>query len=225
MSEVQDTISYDLRGDELVEVGYYVLNFILYMDEVMHERIEALHVVEKMDSGASANMSGSKDRLVQELPLDDNVKIVGFNGTMSSPEHLGLNRDGKKEYYVPSMPENVALLSAHSYALDGAVVLFDDGGAVLQLSSSDRTEFQNDLQKYKKVKSLCVNNRTYEVCQSNDTAKCTNNGFTPAEEANSNTAVRFFNNKVNVSNNCERILTMLMTGLSFRDIYRHVQKK
>ena len=28
VSEVQDTISYDLRGDELVEVGYYVLNFI-----------------------------------------------------------------------------------------------------------------------------------------------------------------------------------------------------
>ena len=62
MSDVEDTISYDLRGDELLEVGYYVLQFILYVDEVMHERIEELHVVEKMDSGASANMSGSKDR-------------------------------------------------------------------------------------------------------------------------------------------------------------------
>ena len=200
-----------------------MLQFILYVDEVVDERIEESHVVEKMDSGASANMSGSKDRLVQELPLDDTVKIVGFNGTMSSPQQLGLNRDGKREYYVPSMPENMALLSAHSYAQDGAVVLFEVGGAVLQLSSSERNAFQYDLLKYKKVKNLCVNNRTYEVCQSNDTVKYDKNEFTTAEEANSNTAVRFFNNKVNVSNKCERILTMLMTGLSFRDIYMHVQ--
>ena len=84
---------------------------------------------------------------------------------MSSPQQLGLNKDGKREYYVPSMPENMALLSAHSYAQDGVVLLFEDGGAVLQLSSSERSEFQYDLLKYKKVKNLCVNNRTYEVCK------------------------------------------------------------
>ena len=52
----------------------------------------------------------------------------------SSPEMVGLHSDEEKELYVPSMPEYSALLSAHSYVLDGAVVLLGDGGVVLNLS-------------------------------------------------------------------------------------------
>ena len=43
------------------------------------------------------------------------------------------------------------------------------------------------------------------------------------EEALQGTASRFFNTKVNVSNQEERILTLLMTGLTFRDWRAHLQ--
>jgi hypothetical protein len=38
-----------------------------------------------------------------------------------------------------------------------------------------------------------------------------------------NTATRYFNSKVNVSNNEERIMATLLTGLSFRDIYHMIK--
>ena len=206
----------DFRGGSLPslkEISNWVVDFTMYVDDVIH----ALHVIEKMDSGASSNMSGADNRIVTKLSLDDNIKIVGFNGAASSPVSVGLNSDGKREYFVPSMPENLALLSAHSYAQDGAVILLGDGGVVLQLTPSELTDLKQKLSRYRAVKALCVRNRTYEVCPAT-AADCTGSVL----DALSNTAVRFFNTKVNVSNASERILTMLMTGLSFRDLYSHV---
>jgi len=225
-----NAISYDLRGELHYEISNSVNDFVVYIDKVTHNVADAMYVTEKMDSGASTSMSGDVTRIVTELPLDTDVRIIGFNGTKSSPAGVGLNSDGKKEFFVPSMPENLALLSAHSYAVDGAVVLLGDGGAVLQLSASELECFKHSLGKYRKTKELCVNNRTYEVCPTDDQATSTDNtrdcstGKESADlEAMSNTAVRFFNHKVNVSNKTERILTLLMTGLSFRDLYSHVQ--
>ena len=42
------------------------------------------------------------------------------------------------------------------------------------------------------------------------------------EDAFSGTAARFFNTMVNVTTQEERILTWLMTGLTFGDLYLHV---
>jgi hypothetical protein len=144
---------------------------------------------------------------------------------MSSPDGVGFNANGKKEYYVPAMPDNLALLSAHSYATDGAVILLNDGGAVLKLSPSELEDFKSSLSKFTKTKQLCVRNRTYEVCHDDPaTSVVSSDDDSNANvEAMSNTAVRFFNTKVNVSNQTERILTLLMTGLSFKDLYSHVR--
>jgi len=195
------------------------------MNDVI-DAIESMYVVEKLVSGASSSMSGDSSRIVTNLPCDySNVKIVGFNGSSSSPDCVGLNADDKKEYYVPTMPDNLALLSAHSYASDGAVVLLPDGGAVLRLSPSELDKLKSSLGKFNKTKELCVSNRTYEVCHGDHPATSgisSDPDSTSSIEAMSNTAVRFFNTKVNVSNQTERILTLLMTGLSFRDLYSHV---
>jgi len=229
-----NSILYDLRGDDACfEISNFVTDFIIYIDDVItdlndlmnNNNSECMFVVEKMDSGASSSMSGDASRIVTNLPCDySHVKIVGFNGSISSPDRVGLNADGKKEYYVPAMPENLALLSAHSYAADGAVVLLNDGGAVLRLSSSELEEFKCSLSKFEKTKELCVRNRTYEVCNNDSITSGVSltSDTTSDVEAMSNTAVRFFNTKVNVSNQTERILTLLMTGLSFRDLYSHV---
>jgi hypothetical protein len=106
--------------------------------------------------------------------------------------------------------------------LDGAVVLLRDGGVVLKLSLSELEEFKDSLSRYCKTKKLCVNNRTYEVCSTEELTSMKPEDTSDNIEAMSNTAVRFFNTKVNVSNQSERILTMLMTGLSFQDLYLHV---
>ena len=212
------TTKNDFSVNELREISNSVIDFIIYIDDVINDYEYVMHVIEKMDSGASSSMSGAANRIVTEQKIADNVRIVGFNGTTSSPEMVGLNSDGEKEFYVPSMPENLALLSAHSYALDGAVVLLGDGGVVLNLSPLELEEFKDSLNRYCKTKELCVNNRTYEVVSTEEP----NSKKSDDIEAMSNTAVRFFNTKVNVSNKSERILTMLMTGLSFQDLYLHV---
>ena len=226
----------DLRGDDsninCIEISNSVVDFLIYVDDIYSDlmndaidadAIESMHVIEKMDSGASSSMSGDSSRIVTNLPCEySNVKIIGFNGSMSSPDRVGLNADGKKEYYVPAMPDNLALLSAHSYASDGAVILLTDGGAVLRLSPSELEEFKNSISKFEKTKQLCVRNRTYEVCHDDPAVSRVSSDHDSSIEAMSNTAVRFFNTKVNVSNQTERILTLLMTGLSFRDLYSHV---
>eukprot|EP01041_Mallomonas_annulata_P002805 gene2805-5522_t len=192
--------------------------------------------IEKMDSAASRCMSGDSSRISNSNNVSQ-VTILGFNRSMSKPDRVGLNRDGKQEYYVSSMPSNLALLCAHAYAEDGAVILFGDGGMVLRLQSDQLNELKQFLSQYPKEKILRVNNRTYEVedktINMNDNTILniidtnnvneSSNSSTDIESAFSNTAVRYFNTKVNVSNTTERILTLLMTGLSFQDWYSHIQ--
>ena len=178
-------------------------NFFKFIDKV---------VVMKMDSAASRSMSGCPDRIIRELNLDTTVNIIGFDGSMTQPSRVGVNSDGKLEYYVPDMPSDLALLCAYEYAKDGAVVLLPDGGVCLKLNTDELNEVKKMLASYCVSKELVVKNQTYEVRPD----KVLN------EVAMSNTAIRFFNTKVNVSNVTERILTLLMTGLSFKDLYMHV---
>jgi hypothetical protein len=83
------------------------------------------------------------------------------------------------------------------------------------------------LKSYPVQKQLRVRNRTYEVdsASTNDsplTVEMAHVAYT-LEEALQGTASRFFNTKVNVSNQEERILTLLMTGLTFKDWRAHLQ--
>ena len=57
-----------------------------------------------------------------------------------------------------------------------------------------------------------------------DLSACTTSVF-PEAEAFQGTASWFFNTKVHVSNQTERILTLLMTGLTFRDWHSHVNNR
>ena len=123
--------------------------------------------------------------------------------------------EGSKTNFVEDMPSDMVLLSAHDYAKDGAAILFGHYGVVLRLSQEEKERlesFVRDLSKRNEVlKELRVNGRTYEVAQSSD--------LFVSEEAMDSTATRYFNSKVNISNTDERILTMLLTGLTFKDIY------
>ena len=191
----------------------------------------AEYKVEKFDSGASRCMSGDPSRIARSQPLSRSVRITGFNGIGSSPTSMGVNADGKEEYYVEDMPAHLTLLCANAYCQDGCAVLFADGGLVLRMTKAELAALKEFLRNYPVVKQLKVHNRTYEV----DQRDATHEAMTiievdedrmrgpMQEDALSGTAARFFNTKVNVSNQEERILTLLMTGLTFRDLYMHVK--
>ena len=164
----------------------------------------------KFDTACSRNMSGTAHRLDHQHK-HDNVIIQGFNGATSTVDAVGMNRDGKMEYYVKSMPPNLSLLSAHEYVQDGAAVLFPEDGVVLRLTESERESLQQFIKKFYVSKQLSVKNRTYEVANHASTRQ--------VEEAMNNTATRYFNSKVHVSNKEERILSMLLMGFTHKDLY------
>jgi hypothetical protein len=95
-------------------------------------------------------------------------------------------------------------------------VLFGTYGVVLRLSDEEKKEFEayvKELSKRNRVlKNLVVHERTYKVAHYSDS-------FQSIEEAYDSTATRYFYLKVNVSNADERILAMLLTGLTFNDLY------
>ena len=111
-------------------------------------------------------MSGIQGRLTEDVNIEEeNIYICGYDGSMKMVRKAGLNSDNKVEYYVPGMPKELVLLSAHQYTEgDGMVVLMEDTGYVIQLSSIQRKNLQEELLKnYAITKRLTVVDRTYEV--------------------------------------------------------------
>ena len=188
------------------------------------------------DSGASRCMSGVPGRIVDQVSPAGDLSIRGFNGAKESVTAVGLNKDGKMEYSVPGMPSNFVLLSAHEYAKDGMAVLFENDGAVIPLKESEIEQVRKFLNQFPATMKLIVQNRTYRVDENIDAAfaesdDSVSNAVSTAassdpvlEGAYSSTATRYFNSKVNVSNNDERILSLLLSGHSFKDIYFFVQQ-
>ena len=168
--------------------------------------------VVKFDTACSRNMSGTAQRINKSSKNNSNILIKGFNGATSTVDAVGINADGKLEYYVSSMPTHLTLLSAHDYVKDGAAVLFPNDGVVLRLTDTEREALQKFIETFEVSKQLLVNNRTYEV------AHHVNEGV-KIEQAMNNTATRYFNSKVHVSNKEERILSMLLMGFTHKDLY------
>lgn len=134
---------------------------VAYSVSAEHGRVRKL-----MDSGCSRCMSGVKGRLITQQGIDSNVSgvsVSGFNNTRSSVDAVGKNEDNKMEFFVKSMPVDLVLLSAHDYARDGAIVLYGDSGYVYKLTKWEESEVRLFMEKFMPDKTLCVNNRTYEV--------------------------------------------------------------
>ena len=209
-------------GDSELLIHDTIDDNVEYVMSVLSELNE--DSIEKFDSGASRCMSGDPSRLVTIKPnIMNRVKIVGFNNTSSEPTSCGFNVDNIEEYYVSDMPTNLTLLCANAYCQDGCAVLFANDGLVLRMTKSELANLKEFLTNYPVIKTLKVRNRTNEVDQDNNPTIGVETSHTVYEDALQGTASRFFNTKVNVSNQTERILTLLMTGLSFRDWQTHVK--
>ena len=76
---------------------------------------------------------------------------------------MGVNADGKEEFYVEDMPNRLTLLCAHAYCQDGCAVLFEDGGLVFKMTRAELAALKVFLSSYPVEKQLIVDNQTYEV--------------------------------------------------------------
>jgi hypothetical protein len=47
---------------------------------------------------------------------EEQITIKGFNGSSCAVDAVGVNEDGKIEYYVKHIPSNLTLLYAQDYA-------------------------------------------------------------------------------------------------------------
>jgi hypothetical protein len=179
----------------------------------------------KFDSACSRNMSGNPSRLVPSTVTSvNNIRVKGFNNTISPANSLGRNEDNKTELFVPSMPSNLVLLSAHDYAKDGCALLFDDFGILIKLTESEKKQsfIESLINRYPITKFLKVVNNTYEVVNLTEYLNPPQDSVV-TESAHSSTASRYFNSKIHVTNPEERVLATLLTGLSFNDIYSHLK--
>jgi hypothetical protein len=209
-----------------VDVNRYSDNFLyesVNMSEQLHEYND--NYIIKFDTACSHNMSGVRGRILSEENITDNIYIKGFNGNVSTVDEIGSNVDGKREYYVREMPADMVLLSAHDYCKDGAAILLPDSGVVLQLSTAERKKLEEYIKPFKVTKQLTVKNRTYEVAKDDGIYESASSADVNVEVAMSNTATRYFNTKVNASSSEESILAMLLTGISFNDLYSIVSSK
>jgi hypothetical protein len=135
--------------------------------------------------------------------------VKGFNNTSSSVAATGFNTDSKPELYVPGMPEDLVLLCAADYTNSGATILLPNEGYVLSLSPEQQRFFLREFAQHNDIiKTLTVSNNTYEVAPDPISSQVAYNS----------TATKYFNSKVNVSTAQERILSTLLTGLTFRDL-------
>lgn len=133
---------------------------------------------------------------------------------------VGINRDEKREYFVAHMPSSLTLLSGYLYAKDGAAILHENGGLILRLTKPELHTLLESLKGYTQSHQLRVVNNTYEFDDKTPISLTSPNDTVLAM---SNTATKFFNTKVHVSTLTDRILTLLLSGLSFNDWMNHVQ--
>ena len=174
-------------------------------------------VREILDSGASHSMSGDSRRLKAKEAVD--LAIRGFNDSKSAAESKGVNSDGMPELYIPSMPEDLVLLCLHDYAKKGCVYLSGEGGKVLLLTPSQRESMERYLASFPTVLDLEVENGVYVVRRQPADNFDPHRQAVLAEEAYWNgvsyRAGLYFNGKVNYNTVSERILGLMMSGLSF----------
>lgn len=166
-----------------------------------HEAMSTVltNLVEKFDSACSRSISGVPGR-IKAVDVGHNILISGFNNSTSEVTAVGVNDDSKTEYYVKSMPNNLALLCANDYVDGGAAVLFHNDGVVLEMSPAEVDELREFIQEYTVAKRLVVNNRTYEVARD-------------CESDVAYAASSFFNTKVNTSTLDELVTSTLMMGI------------
>jgi len=162
------------------------------------------------DTGCSLDVTGIKrdDYVGFE---EKNGEIRGFDGSIKSMKNLGLKRDGQWEAHVPEM-KDLSLVSAARHIGNGIAVLLADGGFVTEgLTTEQRDEIISkiELMNPNKKMQLTVKDNIFVV---DSNSKCSH-----WKEFGLLTRAKFFNVKVDVQNEEQRIITLMLCGFSTLD--------
>ena len=207
---------------------YHCQSYAGIKDRFRHDGTGFLTVVrEILDSGASHSMSGDVRRIKAKEAV--NVAIRGFNNSRSAADSKGLNSDGIMELFIPSMPEDLVLLCLHDYAKRGCVLLTEFGGKVFNLNPSQQEAIERYMSSFPSMLNLEVQNGVYVVDRTPSDNYEQHRASANAEEAFwsgiSYRAGLYFNGRVNYNTVSERILGLLLSGLSFAAIRSAVKHK
>ena len=218
---------------------------IICSSENSTETTESAYRVDKFDTACSHTMSGDNTRAAEATVKSEatGVSIKGFN---SSSEHASIifeNKDGFRELYVSSMPKDLLLVSAQHYIKHfGGSFLHADGGILFRYKYEGGKEeledwFNNNVDVVGKITEV---NSTYEIEMtepSDHKMQTDTETMMTAYSATSldseiewrlelaYSATKFFNSIPQVSNEQERVIGMLMSGLSMNDLRSMVKNK
>jgi hypothetical protein len=207
--------------------GILIDSYAALRKQISTDQTKYLPIVRKiLDSGANNSMSSDIRRLDAIEAID--VAIRGFNGSRSGATAVGINSDGVRELHVPSMPEDLVLLCMQDYAKKGMVFLHRDGGYVVEMTEWQKEAIMKYLESFPILLKLAVKNKVYEVVDespdpttsSQAMAAITEDAFWAGVAYRAGT---FFNGRVDFNTVQERILGLLMSGLSFRAIQLAVE--
>ena len=194
-------------------------NVMGVMDGVYYNhKISKNDCMECFDTGCSHCTSPYQNRTSCQVIPSKPISIGGVSGDEGLRVHTsGVNADGKREFYTPGQA-NLALLSAQAYAEDGCILLFKDKGYVLKLNETEIQEVKDTmLNNYKTKHNLKVVRNVYYMDREN----------TEVTESEihqcMNAQTRYFNTKVSVQNQDARILTLMLSGFSWDDLYRDIR--
>lgn len=210
-----DHVAFQAHSDQYEKLATFDES-ALHSSEYMRDSV-------KFDTGSSTNLTGSAEGLVNVHVMDNPVGIRGCDSrSIQRASIIGTNPDGLSEMVVPHMSSGLTLRSGNVYVKEaGAAVLFPDSGVVLSMTAAEQDELKVFLSQYPVKWNLKVVNRTYEF----DNIQCANVVEVCDEVAYDATATRYFNTKVNISNGDQRVLTMMLMGFSFQDLYSLVSNK
>jgi len=181
----------------------------------------------KFDTGASHSMSGVPDR-ISVTQLSPDIAIRGFNSAISTVQAIGRNDHGIDEFFVSDMPDNLVLLCAHQYvSKHGAAILFKDEGIIIDLNKDTMMEFKDYINQYPVAHKLHIRNKTYELADEQSSHQYQllydTSSDQQHEQGFSAAPVQYFNSKINVSSVEERILALLISGLTIENLIKYVK--
>jgi hypothetical protein len=171
-----------------------------------------------LDSGASISMSSDPNRILKVT--NDKRRINGVSGTTMATK-VGENRDGVTELLVPDLPIDLVLLCLRDYAVKGGVWMDADGGAIYELSSSDKEKVASFMEQFPKFSRLNVINGIYELDQTGPASLQCVSDATSTDCFWSEVAFRasvYRNGVVSFDSVSSQILGLMMMGLSYKTI-------
>lgn len=184
------------------------------------------------DTGSNINLSNNLKNMSN---VRRSTKYIDGVGGKTTAELSGTNRKGDPIHYLPSLP--IQIQCASDIAAQGCCLLFADQGYAIKLDSNQIESFKKVIEKCNITDRMIVQDKIYYVIEDdgeNSTVEdnvaecCYSLADGNAEDmyiACTVHARNYFNSQLHASSVSDRILAMMLSGMSFKTLYNAVKNK